>query len=92
MKHPQPTTPIVSNNQFTVSFTNGTVKQLLLCAIDMHFYWIRDCVKQGQFLVFWKPETHNLAGYTTEYHPTYHHRQICPIYLKPTAKDIHNDQ
>ena len=65
MKHPQPTTPIVSNNQFTVSFTNGTVKQLLLCAIDMHFYWIRDCVKQGQFLVFWKPETHNLAGYTT---------------------------
>ena len=92
MDHTQPSTPIVSENSSSVRVTNGTAKQLLSRAIDMHLYWIRDRIKQGRLLVFCKTGTQNLANYPTKHHPTYHCQEIRPTYLKQTAKDLHNSQ
>jgi hypothetical protein len=52
--HPQPPTPIVTDNSTAAGIANDTVKQKLSKAIDMHFYWIRDHVRQGQFHIYWK--------------------------------------
>jgi hypothetical protein len=45
--HPQPTTPIVTDNSTASGIANDTVKQKRSKAIDMRFYWIRDRVRQG---------------------------------------------
>jgi hypothetical protein len=61
-----------------------------LKAIDMRFYWIRDCVRQGQFQVYWGKGSHNKADYFTKHHPASHHKAIRSTYLhssdNPTKK------
>ena len=39
--HPQPATPIQVDNSTADGFANNTIKQKLLKAINMRFYWIR---------------------------------------------------
>jgi hypothetical protein len=53
--HPQPPTPMETDNTTTTGYSNGTIKQKRTKAIDMRFYWIKDRVKQGQFNVYWGP-------------------------------------
>jgi len=52
MGYPQPATPIQADNECAVGLSNGTVKQKRSKAIDMRFYWVRDRVKQGQFVIY----------------------------------------
>jgi hypothetical protein len=40
----------------------------------MRFYWVRDRVRQGQFLVHWKPGLKNLADYYTKHFSPKHHQ------------------
>ena len=51
--HPQPPIPICVDNYTAEGFTNGTIKQKILKAIDMCFYWIQDRTQKGQFLIYW---------------------------------------
>jgi hypothetical protein len=54
--HPQPPpTPLETDNTTATGYSNGTIKQKRTKAMDMHFYWIKDRVKQGQFKVYWGP-------------------------------------
>jgi hypothetical protein len=50
--HPQPPTPMVTDNSTVMGITNDSVKQKRSKVMDMPFYWIRDRVRQGQFQVF----------------------------------------
>jgi hypothetical protein len=79
--HPQPPTPIKTDNSTATGIINNTIKQKRSKSIDMRFYWLRDRVKQGQFRVHWEPGTHNLADYPTKHHFGSHHRKVRPIYL-----------
>jgi hypothetical protein len=84
--HPQPATPIQTDNSCAEGIANDTVKQKRSKAIDMRFYWIRDRVRQGQFHIFWRPGkdeqgNYNKGDYYTKHHPTEHHREQRPIYL-----------
>jgi hypothetical protein len=47
----------------------------------MQYYWLRDCVKQGQFIVRWEPGKFNLANYLTKHQPPAHHSALRPVYL-----------
>ena len=49
--------------------------------MDMRFYWVRDRVKQGQFIVYWKKGSENDADYFTKHHPPAHHRLKRSRYL-----------
>ena len=49
--HPQPPTPIITNNKCASGIANNTVKQKRSKAIDMRFFWIVDTIKQKTFLV-----------------------------------------
>jgi hypothetical protein len=61
--HKQPTTPMETDNTTATAYSNGKIKQKRTKAMDMHFYWIKDRVKQGQFNVYWGPGYQNLEDY-----------------------------
>jgi hypothetical protein len=80
--HPQPPTPIVTDNLTAAGIANDTVKQKRSKAIEMWFYWIQDWVHQGQFIVYWKKGALNKADYFTKHHYTKDHRNMRYQYLK----------
>lgn len=81
MGHLQPPTAIKTDNSTASGISNGTVKQQRSWAINMRFYWICNCIQQGQFLVYWQPGTENIADYFTKHHGTAHHRLMRPVFL-----------
>jgi hypothetical protein len=58
-------TPMETDNTTVTGYSNGTIKQKRTKAMVMRFYWIKDRVKQGQFIVYWGPGLQNLADYFT---------------------------
>jgi hypothetical protein len=63
--HPQPPTPIQTDDSTTPGIANNTVKQKCLKTIDMRFYWIHDRIHQGQIHIYWKRGSLNKADYFT---------------------------
>jgi hypothetical protein len=47
----------------------------------MHFYWINDRVKQGQFKVGCPPGDTNMGDYFTKHHSPAHNKRMKPYYL-----------
>jgi hypothetical protein len=88
MGHPQAVTPIQTDNACAAGITNQTVKQCHSKAIDMRLYWIRDRIKQGQFIIHLCAGKDNLAEYFTKHHSLAHHKLMRSRYLlelhKPT--------
>jgi hypothetical protein len=68
LEHPQPPTPMETDNTTATGFSNGTIKQKRTKAMDMRFYCIKDRVKQGKCNVYWGPGYQNLADYFTKHH------------------------
>ena len=81
MGHPQAATPIQTDNACAAGIVNDTVKQRRSKAIDMRFYWVKDRVNQGQFIVYWQKGADNLADYFTKHHSLAHHRLMRSRYL-----------
>ena len=67
LDHPQPPTPLKTNNSTSDGITNKTIKQRQSKANDKRFYWIKDRIEPGEFRVFWGPGKYNLADYITKY-------------------------
>jgi len=86
MGHPQPATPMATDNNTASGIATDTVKQKRSKAIDMRFYWIRDRVRQGQFQIYWSKGQTNRADYFSKHHPASHHQAIRSAYLySPTT-------
>jgi hypothetical protein len=77
----QAATPLQTDNACAAGIANDTVKQRRSKAIDMRFYWVKDRVKQGEFLVYWRRGLDNLADYFTKHHAPAHHRRMRHHYL-----------
>ncbi|KAI2513563.1 Reverse transcriptase (RNA-dependent DNA polymerase) [Fragilaria crotonensis] len=88
--HPQPPTPIVTDNNTAAGIANDTMKQRRSKAIDMRFYWVRDRVRQGQFIVYWRRGALNKADYFTKHHPASHHQEIRSSYLHAVTNPSRN--
>ena len=90
MGYPQPPTPIITDNNVAQGILNDTVKQKRSKAIDMRFYWLRDRIQQGQFIVHWKPATVNMADYYSKHFSPNHHIQRRPLHLHtPSSKEAY---
>ena len=87
MGHPQPPTPIETDNATAHGIICSTIRQKLSKAFDMRWHWLRDRVRQRQFRVFWRPGKQNLADYFTKHHPTWYHRKIRKKFLLHTHTD-----
>jgi hypothetical protein len=55
MGHPQPRTPIQTNNTTAEEVINNKIQPKRTKAIDMRFHWLRDREAQGQFKIYWRP-------------------------------------
>jgi hypothetical protein len=88
--HPQPATPLQTDNRTATGIANDTVKQKPSKAIEMRFYWIRDRVRQGHFHVYWAKGSQNKSDYFTKHHPASHHKAIRSSYLHSPSNPSKN--
>jgi hypothetical protein len=84
LKHPQPPTPMQVDNTTAEGFANDTIKQKRSKAMDMRFHWIRDRVRQKQFLVYYRPGSTNLADPFTKHLTPANCKIMRPFYLHST--------
>jgi hypothetical protein len=84
MGHPQPATPMQTDNTTAHGILRGTCKQQRSKAIYMRFYWVRDCAQQGQFDIGWGPSAQNLGDYFTKHNTPAQHKGIWSMYLNFT--------
>ena len=63
MKHPQPPTPIQTDNSTAEGVINSKIQPKRTKAMDMRFHWLRCRSAQQQFHIYWKPGGQNLAEY-----------------------------
>eukprot|EP00804_Cyclotella_cryptica_P014837 CCRYP_015028-RB/>CCRYP_015028-RB protein AED:0.42 eAED:0.41 QI:0/-1/0/1/-1/0/1/0/292 len=84
MGHPQPPTPIQTDNSMAEGIINARVQPKRTKAMDMRYHWLRDrAVNQNQFRFCWRPGTLNWADYFTKHHPPAHHRNVRPVFISP---------
>jgi hypothetical protein len=74
--HPQPATPLRTDNSTAFGILNEKIKQKRSKAMDMRYHWLTDRVRQKQFDVYWRPGKDNLADYHTKHHSAQHHKDM----------------
>ncbi len=79
--HPQPRTPIQTDNSTAHTLLTNKILPKALKAMDMRFHWLRCQGAQGQYWNYWRPGTQNLAGYWTKHHPASHQKLFRPQIL-----------
>jgi hypothetical protein len=86
MGHPQPQTPLLTDNLTTFGIVSGKMNQQLSKAIEMRFYWLKDREAHEQFMMLWAPGKLNLADYYTKHHAPAHHQSVKRLYLHDNQK------
>ena len=89
MGHPQPATPMQTDNTTAHGIIRGTCKQQRSKAIYMRFYWVRDRAQQGQFDIGWGPSAQNLGDYTSKHHAPSHHKGIRNMYIHSNQSPLY---
>ena len=79
--HPQPPSPLKTDNSTADGILNGTVKQKRSKALVMKLCWLKDRAAQGEFPIYWAPGAENLGDNYTKVHAPSHHKKVNPIYL-----------
>jgi hypothetical protein len=73
MGHPQPLTPIQTDNLTAERVINSCIQPKHKKMMDMQFEGLLDRVQQGQFKTYWKPGKTDLVDYFTKHHLPAHH-------------------
>jgi hypothetical protein len=69
--HPQPPTPIQTDNTMALGVVNNNVMKKLN-AMDMKYHWLWDRISQKQFRHYWAPGNKNKGNYITKHHASIH--------------------
>ena len=83
MGHPQPRTPIQTDNSTASGIVNHTILPKATKAMDMRFHWLRCRAAQDMFCFFWQPGPNNHGDYPSKHHVGTHHKNLRPKYLTP---------
>ena len=89
LKHIQPPMEITSDNKVAVGLSNDTLKIKRSKSIDMRFHWIRDRIRQQQFIVKWAPGKDNLADFFTKALPVHVHQARLHQLMDVPNKTLH---
>ena len=81
--HPQPPTPLQTDNSMADGVVNGKIQPKRTKAMDMRLHWLRDRECQEQFRIYWRPGKLNYADYWTKHHPAKHHQNTRREFLTP---------
>ena len=79
--HPQPPTPMQTDNSTAYGVINNKIQPKATKAMDMRFYWLKDRESVEQFKYYWRPGKSNLGDYFTKHHPPLHHQSMREILL-----------
>jgi hypothetical protein len=79
--HPQPPTPIKTDNSTANSFVHANIKQRRSKTWDMRWNWLRDKATHEQLQIYWDKGENNQADYFTKHHPPKHHLSMRPKYV-----------
>ena len=82
LNHPQPPTPLKTDNSTATGFVYDNIHQKRSKAWDMRYHWLRDRSTQQQFNIFWHPGTDNDGDYYTKHHATTVHREQRAKYVR----------
>ena len=83
MGHPQPRTPVQTDNTTALGVFNNTIDPRRTKAMDMRFHWLHDHIQQHQFWHYWMPGPHNKGDYVAKHHAKIHHMEMQTTYLTP---------
>ena len=81
MGHPQPPTPIQTDNSTAEGVLNNKVQPKRTKLMDMRLHWLLCREGQHQFRYYWRPGKTNLADYFTKHHPPSHHQNVRELFL-----------
>jgi hypothetical protein len=87
MGHPQQPTILLCDNTTAIGIAMDTIKQKQTKAIDMRFHWIRDRVRQQQFIITYISTHDNIADYFTKNLPFEIHSKFQPFIVQPAPPD-----
>ncbi len=76
MGYPQEPTILMCDNTSAIGIATDSIKQKRSKAVDMRFHWIRDRVRQNQFIIAYIPTQQNLADYFTKNLPKESHSKF----------------
>ena len=76
LNHPQPPTPIKTDNSTANGFIHNNIHQKRSKSWDMRYYWLRERQTKQQFKFFWAPGHDNNGDYVTKHHATKYHLDI----------------
>ena len=79
--HPQPPTPLRTDNSVANSFVHANIKQRRSKTWDMRWNWLRDKELHDNVKVYWGPGKENEADYFTKHHPPSYHKITRPRYI-----------
>ena len=74
MGHPQPATPIKTDNATANAFVHANITQRKSKSWDMRYYWLREKDQQEILDIYWDRGDANHADYYTKHHPIIYHR------------------
>ncbi len=72
------------DNTCAIGIANDSIKQKRSKAIGMRFHWIRDHIRQGQFIISYIKTEFNMADYFTKNLEPTRHKFFIPFIVKPT--------
>ena len=79
--HPQPPTPMKTDNKTAAAFSKQTLKPKRSKSWDMRYYWIQDRVTQDQFIIYWEEGLNNFADYFTKHFSSSYNQKIRSNYI-----------
>jgi hypothetical protein len=82
--HPQPPTPIQTDNTMALGVINNNVMKNLK-AMDRKYHWLQDRISQKQFRHYWAPSNKNKGNYVTKHHASVHHEAMRSTFLASIA-------
>lgn len=80
--HPQPPTPLVTDNATDETFTRKAMRMKRSKSWDMRYHWLRDPPRKEQLHIYWEKGSTNEADYFTKHHSPAHHRLIRQRYIQ----------
>ena len=84
MGHPQPLSPIQTDNNTASGFAQANIKQKRMRTLAMRYYWLQD-QHDLTLDVFWRPKEFNAGDYLTKHHPDCHHKCMRSIILNQSV-------
>ena len=89
MGHPQPKTPIQTDNSTAEGVINSKIQPKCTKSMDMRFEWLKEREAKEQFCFYWRSGKTNLADYFTKHHLLAHHRNVRGEFLTRVADLLH---